>query len=356
MGCNEKTFMDYLSQVCLLFGCVSLLETGVVMFLYHQHSDDWSDALSPSVVIDLLRKCCRKTVPKDGVERHRDGASKSLVTLGSDDEVKLRHQTYQQIFFVLDADFGGALDIDEISVFGEYAMGDAWNRQLAQDFLDTYDTNDDKSLCINEFVLFCEEVIYKGKKFEFIQQRGKGFLDVMDRKEMMRQDMWHHRSHKVDVVARWTIIPGFILFIVILYHMGEENLYSLEFDEGTKKYQMVFYFSGLLPTLAVLVVTCVMGLSKCCLCCTDEDYGNGRNDRSVNVNVPAGVLKAPEGVHAKERYQSSEQFETPAAEPISVRPRTPSRLQDPSPLMAERMPGREESSPGRVRVIGTRRL
>ena len=93
------------------------------MFLYHQHSDDWSDALSPSVVIDLLRKCCRKTVPKDGVERHRDGASKSLVTLGSDDEVKLRHQTYQQIFFVLDADFGGALDIDEISVFGEYAMG-----------------------------------------------------------------------------------------------------------------------------------------------------------------------------------------------------------------------------------------
>ena len=28
--CNEKTFMDYLSQVAMLFGCISLVETGVV--------------------------------------------------------------------------------------------------------------------------------------------------------------------------------------------------------------------------------------------------------------------------------------------------------------------------------------
>jgi hypothetical protein len=31
----------------MLFGCVSLVETGLVMFLHHQHSDDWDDALSP---------------------------------------------------------------------------------------------------------------------------------------------------------------------------------------------------------------------------------------------------------------------------------------------------------------------
>ena len=31
-----------------------------------------------------------------------------------------------QIFFVLDQDYGGSLDIDEISVFGEYMLGALW--------------------------------------------------------------------------------------------------------------------------------------------------------------------------------------------------------------------------------------
>ena len=53
--CNEKTFMDYLSHVCMLFGCLSLIETGIVMFIYHQQEDDWSGALRPINIVRLFR-------------------------------------------------------------------------------------------------------------------------------------------------------------------------------------------------------------------------------------------------------------------------------------------------------------
>ena len=36
----------------------------------------------------------------------------------------------------------------------------------------------------------------------------QGFLEVVDRKESMRADMWKARAHHVDIIARWTIPSG----------------------------------------------------------------------------------------------------------------------------------------------------
>ena len=48
--------------------------------------------------------------------------------------------------------------------------------------------------------------------------------------------MWANRAHKVDVVARWTIPSGFLMFIGILYNMGEDNMHSLAFDETGRRW------------------------------------------------------------------------------------------------------------------------
>ena len=81
--------------------------------------------------------------------------------LDMSDDLALRLTMYQQIFFVLDTDYGGSLDVDEISVFGEYTLGEDWSTDIAVDFTQTFDTNHNGVLEITEFCKFCEEKIYK---------------------------------------------------------------------------------------------------------------------------------------------------------------------------------------------------
>lgn len=109
----------------MLFGCISLIETGMVMFLFHQQAESWSQALAPTGLNScLVCKKCRKKNTKSSTK-------KSAVRLHMSDDVKLRHQLYSQIFFVIDTDYDGCLDADEIGPFGEYAMGADWSKELA---------------------------------------------------------------------------------------------------------------------------------------------------------------------------------------------------------------------------------
>ena len=107
--CNEKTFMDYLSQVCMLFGCLSLVETGVVLFLFYQKADDWSGVVSADGVMRLLRLACGKKSALDQVspgygtsDAECSTRPKIAVVLDMSDDLALRLTMYQQIFFVLD--------------------------------------------------------------------------------------------------------------------------------------------------------------------------------------------------------------------------------------------------------------
>eukprot|EP01052_Picozoa_sp_SAG31_P039669 SAG31_NODE_5551_length_2464_cov_1.834249_2_plen_114_part_00 len=96
------------------------------MFLFHQHSEKWSEALAPTGLYScLICKRCRN------VNENSSTKKSAAVRLHMSDDVKLRHQLYSQIFFVLDSNYNGSLDADEISQFGEYAMGADWSKKLA---------------------------------------------------------------------------------------------------------------------------------------------------------------------------------------------------------------------------------
>eukprot|EP01051_Picozoa_sp_SAG22_P000274 SAG22_NODE_6_length_41368_cov_49.702222_17_plen_340_part_00 len=321
--------MDYLSQVSMLFGCVSLIETGVVMFLFHQHTNDWHGALSPQG----LRCCCGggkgRAAAASEVQR-----TKSLVYRGASDDVKLRHQTYSQIFFTVDDNYDGLLDFDEISHFGEFAMGRDWNRQLCVDFLAKYDTNKDQKMGLDEFAMFCEEVIYGGKSVEFIQQRADGFLALLDRQEEKRKEMWQARAHKVDVAARWTIPTGFLLFVMVLYSMGEEHLANLATNDDV---QALIYIVGLIPTLASMVGGCLLTCYRVCTAASGPPAGAVmRAGAAVGATVTeqepltSQSLPDPESATAKTRGGGQrEEGTTPPplpAQRLSPRRPSPSRL------------------------------
>ena len=151
----------------MVFGCLSLVETGVVLFLFHQKAQDWHDLMSADRITKLLRRLvCRKKQPETALEiikivAESSGGEKSAVQLDMSDDLALRLTMYQQIFFVLDTDYGGSLDVDEISVFDEYTLDEDWSTNIAADFMQTFDTNHNGVLEINEFCKFCEEKIYK---------------------------------------------------------------------------------------------------------------------------------------------------------------------------------------------------
>ena len=114
----------------------------------------------------LRRLVCRKRQPEAALEiikivAESSGGEKVAMQLDMSDDLALRLTMYQQIFFVLDTDYGGSLDVDEISVFGEYTLGEDWSTDVASDFMETIDTNHDGVLVMAEFCKFCEEKIYK---------------------------------------------------------------------------------------------------------------------------------------------------------------------------------------------------
>jgi hypothetical protein len=125
---------------------------------------------------------------------------------------------------------------------------------------------------------------------------SKGFLEVVDRKESQRRDMWKARAKEVDVVARWTIPSGFVIFIAVLYHMGEESLDSLASSEAADELwglfqstqQLAFYAVGMLPLTLVCVGACAI---KSMCCCKKKPRGLAPQSEVVEPTLPGSASK-----------------------------------------------------------------
>ena len=132
---------------------------GIVMYIYHEEAEDWSEALKPVSMMSCLtggrcREAKRKRAMTKLQKQHRQTPRNTAKANTLSDEAKLKNQEYAQIFFVLDADFGGSLDIHEISLFGKYALGEQWNIQMALDFIAKYDADASNTLSMEEFIVF----------------------------------------------------------------------------------------------------------------------------------------------------------------------------------------------------------
>merc|ERR1712096_486077 len=112
--------MDYLGLVIQLFGSVSLIETGIVLYLYHQQAETWAEAVVPHW---LRRSFARaQTHDRRSSLQQRQAIEHYNKREAESKEARLRKHLYRQIFYVIDKDFNGTLDLDEISEFGVFLM------------------------------------------------------------------------------------------------------------------------------------------------------------------------------------------------------------------------------------------
>jgi len=154
--CNERLLMDNLSFVSFLFGIVGLIETGLVLYIYHQTAQCWVTALCPA----WIRKFFQASVWGRRIQSRRcleqEPVSKQeLPELRNTKCLQRRMQLYREVFLLVDKGFSGFVELDEINEFGLFMRGSMWDYDAACDFMKKFDTSKDGWLDFNEFVFIC---------------------------------------------------------------------------------------------------------------------------------------------------------------------------------------------------------
>jgi len=126
---------------------------------------------------------------------------------------RVRAQLYRQAFYLLDEDFSGKLEADEIQKFGEFMCPDSWDNERTLTFMREVDVNADGGLSFEEFVDFCEENINTNDDLSYTREMISGFLSMMQRQHAAVVAKWHLRAKKLDRRARITVIPCFLALI-----------------------------------------------------------------------------------------------------------------------------------------------
>mmetsp|Transcript_64551 Transcript_64551/g.188851 ORF Transcript_64551/g.188851 Transcript_64551/m.188851 type:complete len:832 (-) Transcript_64551:142-2637(-) len=332
---NERLLMDYLSLGCSLFGFLSLLETGIVLFLYHSTAENLRAALVPdwlrrfsadpagllherfcrtpeptlrqtSFHVDSTTTAVEKTLRRRLSSHHLTGelsnttgkcAASLKESRGStmSKDMRIRRQLYRQIFCTVDADFSGSLQLDEVSDFAQFMFGDKWDPDQAQELISAIDTNGNGLLGFNEFAVFCDMCLPHIDDLKFMNGMVDGFLQIVERKRMTRTRMWQERAKSIDQFCRWTIPPGFFLFLAVLFTRSEAGFEHMVESKGVQFWLM---FSGYIPLIIAITAFVLYKLHRLWLRYRSRRLNKSKT-RDVTMVVPEVVM------------QSQEVFDTP---------------------------------------------
>eukprot|EP00746_Dinoflagellata_sp_MGD_P126372 gnl/MRDRNA2_/MRDRNA2_61232_c0_seq1.p1 gnl/MRDRNA2_/MRDRNA2_61232_c0~~gnl/MRDRNA2_/MRDRNA2_61232_c0_seq1.p1 ORF type:complete len:684 (+),score=135.99 gnl/MRDRNA2_/MRDRNA2_61232_c0_seq1:44-2095(+) len=324
--CNFRTLFDYFSAASMLFGATSVVETGIVLFLYHQEADNWMEALLPewlenNINLRFLQggkaagegSKVSKAVSKKRIRERMSQMNQYEIKTHhqrphqakAKKNERIRKQIYRQLFFVLDQDFSGKLNLEEITDFLETVGAEHSTASRGEDdmdlyanlkaFMDEYDVNQDASLEFEEFCKFCDLEFAEQDDINYISKVVKGFLEVVERRQKARAAMWQSRALAVDQFARWTVPVGFAVFLVWLYSLDENSLTRLMLDGSL---QTVFTLSGILPLCLGLVCFIVFCFGQAVL-----------NQRRTRRAVAVARANAVNEVEVKEGLAFSPQRE-----------------------------------------------
>jgi len=320
--CEEKVLMDYLVISCLVFGSLSLLETGLVLYLFNLKCETWIDAFIPPPVRRLFRGSWRNmfvgAVYPGGKKK---GRSRSIVKQPSQKDTTqymLRRQMYHQIFYAIDRDFGGTLSLEELDEFGYFIAGSTWSKKDAADWLRKYDKNWDGVLDYEEFAIFCEENLLTQFRDDrdTLREMIKGFLIVIDKKIEARKLMWMLRANLLDQFCRWAIPPGFLFFVILLFGMTEEKLMEISLNSTA---QGTVVLSGLYPILFIFATYGTYHLVT---------YLHAEHQKRVNKQAAMQYAKISSEVNTNESIQDRKSVAFPKSGPSTPSQRWPARQDD----------------------------
>ena len=118
----------------MLFGIVSLLLTGLVTYIYHEKCvENLLDFVTPRWWANVFGERKKANIPveprmtpktlwnriRGNTNRVSSIKRKSVRLEKETPEARMRIQLYRQIFFTVDRDYGGTIDLSELDEFGQ---------------------------------------------------------------------------------------------------------------------------------------------------------------------------------------------------------------------------------------------
>eukprot|EP00930_Biecheleria_cincta_P087429 TRINITY_DN7665_c0_g2_i2.p1 TRINITY_DN7665_c0_g2~~TRINITY_DN7665_c0_g2_i2.p1 ORF type:complete len:791 (-),score=104.42 TRINITY_DN7665_c0_g2_i2:155-2491(-) len=265
--CNERVFMDYLNLSAWLFGSLALLETGLVMLLYHKKCETWTEALVPTDAFRIFRSCYRRRKKERYIRRAGGSRVENLESrmknAFSTKDSQLRRPMYKSIFWELDTNFDNELGIDEFERFWQPMFGQEWSRADAEKCLAKAGLDITLALTEAEFCYFCESSLPHKDDFEYLQQKLQFFMQLADHERNRIAAMWATRAQTIDDFAQWALPPGFVVVITWLSLCDEQTLIDLsENQSGFATTVFMGFVAFLILVLISAVISCAQSHFK----------------------------------------------------------------------------------------------
>jgi len=248
---ESSLLMDYISLICLIFAVASLVETAVVLNVYHRTDKDWFTAFMPVGAYKVYREWKRKCVRL--CKRKQGGDPPVPCEIPGDRRGLFRLQLYKEIFFALDKNHSGELELGEIEAFALAIMGQAAGHDKVVEALDHFDASGNGRLNFDEFVTFCEQHIQERDDINMLTKLLRGYVRAVDREELTIQEMWKGRANMIDTISRFAIPLGFFMSLAMVFRMKQEDLEEIS-GEGGRASQWGVKMSG----FGIFVGCCVL--------------------------------------------------------------------------------------------------
>jgi len=258
---ESSLLMDYVSLICLIFAVASLVETAVVLNLYWRSDKDWATAMRPvgsyKVYRELKRKCKRCSKKKTA------GTDKPHCPIPSDRRGLFRLQLYKEIFFSLDKNHSGELELQEIESFALAVMGSNVGSGDVAEALDSFDDSANGRLNFDEFVVFCETYISERDDINMLTKLLRGYVRAVDRECVTIREMWKNRACMIDTISRFSIPMGFFLSLFMVFRMDQSDLEGISGEDGRFAQWMVKMSGFSIFILCTLVYLMYWGSRAC---------------------------------------------------------------------------------------------
>jgi hypothetical protein len=240
---SSTILMDYISMICFIFAVLSLGETGLVLNLYHRTDRNWFHALMPiggyKVYRELIRKIRLYRTPADQHPGHV-----VEVAIPHNRKGIFRLQLYREIFFSLDKNHSGELELMEVEAFALSVLGyHEGGADSRREVLDKVDLGKNGRLNFDEFVAFCEQNLEEKEDISHLTKMLRGYVRAIDREGIAIREMWKRRAIMVDTVCRIAIPLGFILSLIYILTRDENDLEEIE-SEDDRQTQWLIKTSG----------------------------------------------------------------------------------------------------------------
>lgn len=284
---DELLASDCVILLSKLYALLALLETAVVLYLYHLKSESAAEAFLPAFV--------RKRFCLDGEDSGPLSLHPELRPGFPTREYVYRRRMWQDMFFVLDKDFSQCVSVTELTRAVEimlqhylsgtrssYNMNDAClsefimrarkeATQLVTKVLVDADVDKNGQLSLEEFIQLCEDKFLglldePGEASDNTNTCGtsKSVLSRLeaisetlilgeDRKNVYNQKMWQKRALDVDRFSRWLIPPTYLASLGWFMTQAQSSDEFSRFTEDSVQTAMFWTWGVVTVVVAVLV-------------------------------------------------------------------------------------------------------